>query len=288
MNINEPALVDLDARLRAGFYSSDAGFWIDLLSEIAEIKKGFQASGPSEAANQSWFLESVVQSRLEFLTCIKLVNEEKYGAAWPKLETVEIILGSLLRNPILDTTLYEIEKLMRQVRQCQSLYPYKVFFSPEFLIKIEECSICGKSMDPWSSCNHLIGKVYNGESCHRIIKEADILGISLVNDPVQKYSVAIIMNPDGSDPTDYTLVKSVLGRLRNPFDLWRAVETVRRHPHKYFPNVNEKDDCPCRSGKYFGKCCGPEDGVLKPHYQIYFDVEPEEGPFLEYFGYDKK
>ncbi|MEU3768487.1 HK97 family phage prohead protease [Amycolatopsis keratiniphila] len=54
--------------------------------------------------------------------------------------------------------------------------------SPGFIIKSAECSIC--HADP-SECPHIRGETYDGETCLRIIKDVELLEISLVDIPAQ-------------------------------------------------------------------------------------------------------
>jgi hypothetical protein len=62
------------------------------------------------------------------------------------------------------------------------------------VVKKSECSICRS--DP-ADCDHINGEEYDGEMCHRIITEADLLEISLVGRPaqpdarIQKISVSV-------------------------------------------------------------------------------------------------
>lgn len=142
---------------------------------------------------------------------------------------------------------------------------------------MEECTICGLPVHPWSRCEHQAGIVYRGKECHRIVKEMDILGLSLVRDPVQKYSVLFTQNAEGQkhDHYDYTVVKFVVDRLRSPISEWTPTWTKAYHPHQLFKDVGAQDDCPCGSGRQYGNCCHSLPGVLRPHINIEFHDEPD-------------
>lgn len=58
----------------------------------------------------------------------------------------------------------------------------RVGLSPGMIIVSAECSICGR--DP-EDCDHVKGRVYEGETCRRIIREAEVLEFSLVARPAQ-------------------------------------------------------------------------------------------------------
>ena len=104
--------------------------------------------------------------------------------------------------------------------------------------------------------------------------------LTLVKNPVQKYSV-VFMNDDATgkqrDYYDYGLVQYAIGALRNPFDEWDAEWTKRRESHAYFSHVGRNEACPCESGKKYKKCCLQHEGVLRPHVVFRFAVLPPEG-----------
>lgn len=58
----------------------------------------------------------------------------------------------------------------------------RVGMSAGFVIKQSHCSVCGK--DP-EECEHISGRVYDGERCCRVITEAELLEVSLVERPNQ-------------------------------------------------------------------------------------------------------
>jgi hypothetical protein len=58
----------------------------------------------------------------------------------------------------------------------------RVGFSPGMVINSAECSIC--ESDP-EDCSHITGRFYDGKRCIRIIKEFDVLEVSLVGRPAQ-------------------------------------------------------------------------------------------------------
>ena len=53
-------------------------------------------------------------------------------------------------------------------------------FSIGFIARKVECSICGQ--DP-ALCDHVTGRVYNGQYCARVITDADLFDVSFVDRP---------------------------------------------------------------------------------------------------------
>jgi len=182
-----------------------------------------------------------------------------------------------MTNRFYDPATFAAQELQLQVTQWQSLYPYKLFVSPAFLHKRKECSICHKVINPWSDCGHEVGRVYVGEECFHIVTEAELLEVSLVLNPVQKYSVANVGRDkagDVVDEHDYSVVRFVADRLASPFDGWRMHWTYAYHPHELFAQINPDDGCPCESGRAYKSCCLTRPGVIRPHAQIEFEKDP--------------
>lgn len=58
----------------------------------------------------------------------------------------------------------------------------RVGLSIGYILKRSSCSICG--LDP-EDCLHVTGDEYDGEVCHRLIEEAEMLEVSLVGRPAR-------------------------------------------------------------------------------------------------------
>lgn len=262
----EVRLLDLQVRLRANPTNSDLAFWGALNAEaesaLAEAMEGLDAA----AADRAWFLNRVAQSYGGYVACFEQMCNGAFYEAWCGLERVEIALMGLFRNPIFSVSDFSISDLQARVARWQSLYPYKVFFSPGFLHKKKECSLCHVVVTPWSSCEHEVGKVYAGRECFRIVTESEFVEISLVLDPVQKYSVALAgRDKDGNpcDHHDHSIAQFLVERLASPFDNWSADWTEALHPHAMFPDATPNGACPCGSGRAYRKCCLERSGVIR-------------------------
>ncbi len=100
--------------------------------------------------------------------------------------------------------------------------------------------------------------------------------MSLVRDPVQKYSVPFTSGPDGNtiDHYDYSIVKFLIDRLASPFDEWSYYWTTAYHPHDMFADRDRDGSCPCESGQTYANCCATKPGVMRPHIQFSFEKTP--------------
>jgi hypothetical protein len=279
-------LDDIASILRENLINPEVDFWQMVCEEAKQALSDSQNS-KIETANEAWFLNKVAVNRRLYVQCFHHIRRDNYYEAWRTLERIEIDSGWLLRNPFHDVVEFKVERLLRMVNGWQALFPYKLFFSPALLKKRVECSLCGKIRNPWSDCRHVLGRVYEGRECVGIVTEVDLLEVSLVADPVQKYSVAFLdQTGDRVDHHDYHLVRFVADRLHSPFDKWRMYWTSAYHPHHLYPDVKANNACPCGSGRAFKDCCQNAPGVLRPHAQILFEKDPPGSlPSVQISGY---
>ncbi len=270
MTATDPDVAALSARLQSQLYNGDIAVWAELQSDLAELLSVAQSEGREQASNQTWFLKSVAEARSEMISAFNNIKAGQQKQGWDQLERVEIALLWLSKNPFLSLEEYRVGELSVMVERWQSLFPYKVFLSPEFIIKGEECSICDEVIGPWSTCEHEPGKVYRGELCHRRVKDMAMGGIAFVLDPVQKYSVAMASAPGEPDPMDYRMVNWVADRVTGPFAVWFRQDSTKLLPHSQFDGLTSSNPCPCRSERTYEVCCMKRDGVLIPHTDIIF------------------
>ena len=263
------------------------------LKEILKrIKTEAVARDDQETAKKAWCYETIHRIQKNYLAAFRAMKEGDFYDAWCLLERVEIDINSLSKHYVFsEDDPYKVLFIEKHTKQFQSLYPYRLFISPAFLHLEKECSICGSRISIRNPCGHKKGNIYNGEMCVHKITKADLLEISIVTNPVQKYSVLFLNDPESGeqvDHYDYSLVRYVVTGLRQPFDGWDIQKTRIRHPHSLFAHLSAMDDCPCGSGKLYGECCLQEpDGVLRPHIQILFHVKPNgDLPQIVYPKYD--
>ena len=227
-----------------------------------------------KAANLAWFMSSICDHTAAYVDAFEDIAAKRFYESWCKLEGVEIGCEGLSRNLVDSRFRSFINALQEDVKDWQSLFPYKIFFSPEFIISREDCSLCGKPTGPASQCVHTTGKLYCGRVCYRIVKIMSLRAVSLVLDPVQKYYVARITNDDGTDQFSYEAVQWVRERVANPFDRWEVNHTTRIRPHSEFPDLGLDDDCPCSTGRSYRSCCQRLGGVRTPHMEFWFERQP--------------
>jgi hypothetical protein len=251
---------------------------------LVALKREAVAAGNQPRAKDIWCLGQALVVQEHYLRAFNHLKEGAFYQAWCALEETELALANLERHDTTSWADFRLDFIQVHTAKWQSLFPYKMFLSPEFLQTEKLCSICQRPVLPRSFCGHRVGDIYDGEMCYRTVTKLEVLGISMVDKPVQKYSVLFL----GDDKTgkqqdhyNYALVEYPIKALRKPFDPWDVERTSRRQPHSRYRDVGRNDPCPCDSGKKYKKCCLSETGVLRPHFQYTFEVWHPDGPPLE-------
>jgi hypothetical protein len=251
-----------------------------LIESLDALLKETRASQNMEAANEAWRIKAALEVKRNYISTFSLLKAGKHYDAWCSLERCEITLSLIIENSDFDfqkkarTHFYD-----QYIRNWQSLFPYKIFLSPGFIVGYYTCSICNTKIRPRSRCIHKKKKLYGGEICFYEGHELDILEISIVTNPVQKYSVALV-------DYDYTVIDYVIERLDHPFDGWQPIKTTKSYPRSMFNAVSAEENCPCKKGdNKFGECCSKMQLIEIPHIEIVFAKQLSQEQSCEVFPY---
>lgn len=240
---------------------------------LAAHKSQTLAKNDEATAKFIWCLEGVLSIQELYLAAFAEMQMDQFYAAWCTLDRLDVTMGFLRKHFNADTKdEFSIKKVNSLTGKFQALFPYRIFFSTEFVEKEKICNICERKVTIRHPCGHTPGEIYRGQLCVRIVTGVDLIGISMVETPRHKYAVPFIAGDkpgQRTDHYDYSVLRYVAKRLRNPLDDWSFRQTTKRIPHENF-GAEPGAPCPCGSGKTYEKCCLPETGVLMPHYDIYF------------------
>lgn len=239
------------------------------IKRLEIIQTQAMSSNDEKLANECWLVKEQLKFKKNYIQTFNQIKSERYYDAWCAFEQLEISYNFIEKNSSPDElTAHGINKIIEVVKQWQSLFPYKLFASPGFTVNYYTCSICDKKIRLRSRCAHEKGKLYNGKICLHVAHGMSFLEVSIVKNPVQKYSV---LNPDGHD---YGMLKYIVDRLKTPFSNWDITQTIKRVPRKKIKHLKEDDYCPCESENYFKDCCWDKEYLTVPHTLIGFDEEP--------------
>ncbi|KAF2392238.1 SEC-C domain-containing protein [Pseudomonas frederiksbergensis] len=249
----------------------------DLDGQLILLKESAVARKDEQEANRFWCVQTIIKVQRYFMEAFDKIKNGAFYDAWCEFERCEIALSNLSTHfNAEETDSHRLQYIRCMLERWQSLYPYKLFASPEFIKKKIVCSVCKRRVTPRASCGHKKGSLYNGEMCYHLVEEMDLISISLVEQPVQRYSVLFLGSEDGTqrDHYDYGNVKYVADGVASPFHEWVPEWTTHFVTAAEVAHLSTDHPCPCLSGKHFGECCIDKQEVEVPHLQIYFLVPP--------------
>lgn len=225
-------------------------------------------------AKELWSFEEILKLQELYINAFNKMKNEDYYNAWCDLERAEIKYISLAKHTK-ETYKYKMYFMVNHIRKYYRIFPYKLFSSIEYINLESRCSICNKVIEFKKSCGHKIGEIYNGEMCCRLITKWELIGYSLVTNPLNKYTVvfSVDQNDKKVDNYDYSIVKYLIERLKSPFDGWDFSRSQKRISHKNYRKINKHDECPCGSEKTYKECCLKKDGVLSKHIDFKFEKD---------------
>lgn len=248
----------------------DTFTWNSLLQQIVVLKGLAVSDGNELLAKDLWCMQQVAKIHLKFLLAFAQMKAKEFYQAWCTLERVEIELSFLERHFDISQETFRLVFVKQQTEHFQSLFPYQIFFSPEMVIREKRCTICNSVVTLRRSCGHVTGEIYGGEMRGVRVTRGEFIGMALVKNPVQKYSVAFV-NEGNKDNHDYFIVSNVVTRLKSAFDSWEPKWEKRLYPHSDFKGVGRNSLCPCKSGLKYKKCCLQKEGVLIDHCHVIFN-----------------
>ena len=101
-----------------------------------------------------------------------------------------------------------------------------------------------------------------------VAHDMEMLEVSIVTKPVQKYSVL-----HNDETLDFSLINYLADFLDNAYENWEAHWTRKNFPIEKFSQCDPNSDCPCKSGKTLEECCINEKEISIPHVDFKFFKE---------------
>lgn len=237
------------------------------ICELEAIKSIAKLKSDEELANEIWFLETVSEIQSLYLDMFFKLKESKYEnyyEAWTMLEKIDIDFVNLRTNGYELFDKYYLTFIAKIIKEYEKLFPYEFFASREDIIKKEHCSICGNINTIRNRCEHETGKIYMGEMCCSIVDDMELLGISIVQDPFDKYAVLF---PEAKK-YNYFMLEELMPKLNTPYDKWYVEIVKEKNP--IYRNSGRNDKCPCGSMKKYKKCCLDKEKEYFNHYILNF------------------
>jgi hypothetical protein len=231
-----------------------------------------------DEAKQIWIFQTIISIHKGYVKAINLMRSKEYYPAWCQLEKVEKILPRLKKHFNYSDNEFHLQFVERSIRTLQVIYPYRLFGSAEILKKKKKCSVCDAEISIRNFCGHEVGEIYDGEMCYREVTEAEILGLALVENPGNKYSVMFITNEETGEQTDhynYEPIDYLMNHMKSAYEFWDIEISKREIKRENFGNIELTDLCTCGSDMIFEKCCQKKIGQRYTHF-VFLLEEPSE------------
>lgn len=246
--------------------------------QCEKLRIKFQKENKENEANRAWLYREIANAHILYNDAFQKLKKRIYYQAWCLLEQIEIILRNIKENFPIHDDMYGLIFLTKTVKNFQTLFPYRIFFSGRYLVKTIVCSICGEKKILGGKCKHRLGKLYNGELCYHIIKDFEIITFDAVQNPVNKCAVPFMQNeyvPNLKDNYVYTYLEITLRLLSSPYDDWSLIkEKTYVKPER---KISPDELCPCmQSLKSYAECCMKKPGIEMTHIIVDSPLSPQE------------
>lgn len=249
---------------------TDDNFLFDaFLNDLKETKKIYVKENNQQSAKEIWCYETILHIHQEFRAVHKLLLDKEYYKAWCLLAQIEIIFSGLKRHFIYNRTDFYMWQIEKAVQNLQIIFPYRLFASSEILKKKVVCDICSQEVSIRKDCGHRLLEIYDGVMCTRTITKSELLGISLVENPANKYSVMFIVDPETGKQTDqysYDVVDYLMENINSPYKYWDI--DVQKRYEKVDKKIGRNSNCPCNKGKKYKNCCINKPGLEYTHFEF--------------------
>lgn len=231
---------------------------------LEELKQVEVDKGNHLAAKEIWCIEQIYKIKKGYVSAYKFLLEKEFYKAWCEFDIADIELSFLVKHFDISDNKYDLRFISDYIKKFKKLFPYVHFSSRESIIKKERCNICNKVISLRKRCGHVVGEIYDGEMCGRIVEDFEILGVAIVKNPFDNYAVLF---PEGLE-YNYKMLENLMENLINPFESWDLEILNEKKP--LYKNIKRNDPCACGSNKKYKKCCYTSGNDLHDHYRITF------------------
>ncbi len=244
--------------------SENSELSVEIASSLKHHKQAAVEADDQTQAKYLWCLEQIYVIKKHYLDAFSMMRSKNYSSAWRELDYADNHLYNLTRHFDISKNEFHLLFVSNTLKNMQRLYPYIWFTSREGIIKKARCTVCNKVVSIRKGCGHVVGDIYNGEMCCRTVEDYELLRISFVKNPADKYTV---LRPKDME-YNYEMLEMLMGHIKKPYEEWDLVITKTLKPE--YQGVRGSLQCPCGSGKKYKKCCLLTGENLMDHYQLCF------------------
>lgn len=228
----------------------DEIIYTDCLEQFSDLKKEAENSKNERLANAIFVVDEYRKLFALVGDYYHLLDLREYEKSWDMLQNCFDTLRLISR---FCEDVYDLPEIERNLKCFEDLYPFKLFFSSEYIISKSHCSLCGKSMQSLS-CPHRKGELYWGKRAVEIVDEIKKLqAVSIVEHPDNKRLIVKNKEDKRSPEEKFRMLDYFLDLGISKTAIYdKKIYRVRNEIYK---GVGRNEMCPCGSGKKYKNCC---------------------------------
>ena len=101
---------------------------------LRSLKVAAVGRADEQEAKRLWCLEQALKAQELYLEAFRALKRKQFYDAWCAFERAEVVLGFVERHETARRKAFRLDFVAEYVEKWQSLYPYNVFFIPEYLV----------------------------------------------------------------------------------------------------------------------------------------------------------
>lgn len=171
------------------------------LKQLNEVKQLFISQQHESVSNTLFTYELYFESVLFQINMILELKNDKPSKAWEYLVKSQASAEAALRIGFRNEEIL-IKHSQKLFMDEKTYFPPQQFVSAGFTTHSSICSIC---QDDYELCHHMRGMAYMGEMCSEVIKQVELVEVSLVERPADKMCRATTVTIDGKVYDTFTL-----------------------------------------------------------------------------------
>ncbi len=223
---------------------------VDFSEQFSDLMREAENSNNERLANAIFIVNEYRKLFCLIGEYYHLLEIREYEKSWDMLQNCFDTLRLVSRYC---EDVYDLPELELNMKCFEDLYPFKLFFSSEYIIAKSHCSLCGKSMQSLS-CPHRKGELYWGKRAVEIVDEIrEFQAVSIVEHPDDKRLVMKNADDKRSPEEKFKMLDYFLALGVSKTAIYdKKVYRVRNEVYK---GVGRNEMCPCGSGKKYKYCC---------------------------------
>lgn len=242
----------------------------NVLDALSSLKETAISQGDQFEAKNLWCLEQVSKVISHYLNVYEFLRFNNFFKAWCEIERVDIEMSFLRKHLSYSDNKYKLLFIEEKIKDLEKLFPYEHFLSREAVVKSWSCSICKKVITIRNRCEHKPGEIYNGELCLKVAGDIEFIGVSIVKNPFDKYTVLF---PEGME-YDYGAIIELMKFWKHPYEKWKLISF--REVKKEYKEIGRNNLCPCGSQRKYKKCCLISGEDSYPHHRVLLESKNAE------------